>query len=128
MDDAELHSDAKREIKMDPPSGSGDSVSAQVQAPLEEQPKIPAVAGDEVETRVDKPDQTPGWKIALELITVLVGLAVVTIYGKQLHVMQGQLAEMKGSGEQANRLLCLYQKQLEQITKQASDEGVNHFV
>jgi hypothetical protein len=56
-----------------------------------------------------------------QLGLVVIGIAAASIYGCQLHTMNGQLAEMKGSGEQTNRLLCLYQRQLEQITKQATD-------
>lgn len=56
-----------------------------------------------------------------QLILVIVGIIAASIYGCQLHTMNGQLKEMGDSGKQTDRLLSLYQRQLEQITKQAND-------
>jgi hypothetical protein len=66
-------------------------------------------------------DKTPLWKKTLEFSALGLALLVAVIYGGQLWVMNKQLGEMKGSGEQTDRLLCLYQQQLAQITKQATD-------
>jgi hypothetical protein len=58
----------------------------------------------------------------LLLVTVAVWAAI--IYGRQLHTMNGQLNEMKGSSDQTNQMLCLYRGQLNQLTKQANDTHV----
>ena len=39
----------------------------------------------------------------------------------QLHTMNGQLNQMVSSGQQTDSLICLYRKQLEQLTKQTGD-------
>ncbi len=57
--------------------------------------------------------------IFANLSLVIVGIIAASIYHRQLTAMQGQLNEMHGSGIQTDKLLCLYGKQLEQITKQA---------
>jgi hypothetical protein len=56
-----------------------------------------------------------------QLSLVVVGVVAASIYGCQLKTMNGQLKEMQGSGEQTKQLLCLYQRQLAQLTKQATD-------
>src|SRR5271166_2935292 len=51
----------------------------------------------------------------------LIGLGALWIYHGQLTVMGGQLEQMKGSGGQTDKLICLYQQQVAQLTKQAGD-------
>lgn len=52
---------------------------------------------------------------------VLVGIAAASIYGCQLHTMNGQLQQMKGSSQQTDRLLCLYQQQLSKLDQSISE-------
>jgi hypothetical protein len=56
-----------------------------------------------------------------QIVLAVVGIWAVVIYHGQLTAMQGQLTEMKGSGQQTDRLLGLYQKQLAQLTREAED-------
>jgi hypothetical protein len=58
------------------------------------------------------------------LILVVIAIVAAVIYGRQLTAMQGQLSEMKGSGEQTNRLICLYQQQVAQA-REANEETHN---
>ena len=63
--------------------------------------QIPPSPIDKKDTCICRPDQTPPWKVALECLAVLVGAFAVAIYGGQLAVMRGTLAEMQRSGEQS---------------------------
>jgi hypothetical protein len=56
-------------------------------------PEIPAAPANESKTTCC-PDQTPVWKMVLEVCAVIVGASAVAIYGGQLWVMNGQLEEM----------------------------------
>lgn len=73
------------------------------------------------ESKAGDGTKTPRWKIVLEFFALFLAVVVAGIYGGQLWVMNRQLGEMKSSGDQTDRLLGLYGKQLEQITKQADD-------
>jgi hypothetical protein len=58
------------------------------------------------------------------ICTIIIAAATVTytVFAKlQWKTMDGQLQQMKGSSDQTERLLCLYQQQLAQLTKQAID-------
>lgn len=68
-----------------------------------------------------RPDQTPAWKISLEGGAIFIAVCVAVIYGGQLWVMKGQLDQMQGSSTQTDKLICIYQQQLAQLTKQADD-------
>jgi hypothetical protein len=57
-------------------------------------PLIPPPAEHKPETTYCKPDQTPLWKIVLEVGAVAVGIVVAMIYYGQLEVMRGQLGEI----------------------------------
>jgi hypothetical protein len=59
--------------------------------------------------------------VLTNLLVVAVGIVAAVIYGVQLHTMNGQLNEMRGSSTQTDQLLRLYREQLGQLTKQASD-------
>jgi hypothetical protein len=54
----------------------------------------------------------------LTLLAVLVAAAYATVAAYQGFLMREQLTQMQGSSEQTDRLLCLYQKQLAEMTKQ----------
>jgi hypothetical protein len=51
----------------------------------------------------------------------LIGLGALYIYNGQLSVMKGQLKQIESTSAQTDRLICLYQQQLAQLTKQAGD-------
>jgi hypothetical protein len=53
-----------------------------------------------------------------QIILAIVGIVAVSIYGRQLGVMKDQLNQIKGSGEQTDRLLRLYDQQLAQMQSQ----------
>jgi hypothetical protein len=53
-----------------------------------------------------------------QLSLVAVGIIAASIYGCQLHTMNGQLEQMKGGSGQTERLLGLYQQQLSEMQKQ----------
>jgi hypothetical protein len=57
-------------------------------------PQIPPPDEHNRKTTNCKPDQTPLWKIVLEVGAVAVGIAVAMIYYGQLKVMRGQLGEI----------------------------------
>lgn len=78
-------------------------------------------SADKKNTLLCRPDQTPWWKNLLEVAAIVVGLSAVLVYGRQLRVMNRQLGEMQESGQQTDKLICLYRKQLAQLTKQAED-------
>lgn len=73
----------------------------------------------QTETTTCRPDQTPWWKAAIEVMALAVAIWAGWTYWRQLNVMIGQLGQMQGSSDQTNRLIFLYQKQLEQLTRQA---------
>jgi hypothetical protein len=56
-----------------------------------------------------------------QLSLVGVGIIAAAIYGCQLHTMNGQLDAMNGSGKQTDQLIGLYQQQLAELKKQATD-------
>lgn len=56
-----------------------------------------------------------------QIILAVIGIWALCIYNGQLNVMRGQLTQMQDSSQQTDRLLFLYQQQLAQLTKQASD-------
>jgi hypothetical protein len=56
-----------------------------------------------------------------QLGLVIVGIIAACIYHGQLKVMQGQLDQMESSSVQTNQLICLYQQQVAELTKQATD-------
>ena len=68
------------------------------------------------------------WLEKLNIISqtslVVVGIIAAVIYGCQLRTMNGQLNQMKGSGQQTDTLLSLYQQQLAQLTQQTSDTRI----
>ena len=53
-----------------------------------------------------------------QLVLVIVGLAAVVVYNGQLRIMRRQLKQMEGSSTQTDILLCLYAKQLQQLSVQ----------
>lgn len=75
-------------------------------------------AADAIETELHWLEKL---NLAGQIFLVVVGTAAACIYGCQLQVMRGQLAEMKGSSEQTNKLIGVYQRQLAQMTKQTTD-------
>ena len=79
---------------------------AQINAPEPQNnpPLVPESLPSPRDTKLScacRPDQTPTWKITLEIMAVVVGIAAVVIYGWQLWVMHQTLTEMKRSGEQS---------------------------
>jgi hypothetical protein len=61
--------------------------------------------------------RTANATVWLAIFTVV--LAVVS--GLTLFILKRQLGEMRGSGKQTDKLICLYQKQVAQLAKQAGD-------
>jgi hypothetical protein len=81
--------------------------------------EIPPSPPPHKETCTCRPDQTPWWKDFLQVVAVAAALGVALIYWRQLGTMQGQLIQMKGSGEQTDKLLCLYENQLTVMQNQS---------
>jgi hypothetical protein len=68
--------------------------------------------------------QTSNWNKLMVLLTTVVAAstAVYTFYArKQFMAMNGQLAEMRSTSGQTEQLIRLYQQQLSELHKQASD-------
>lgn len=61
------------------------------------------------------------WMICLTLAIALFALCQVVAAILQWRTMDGQLREMKGSGEQTDTLLCLYRQQLTQMRIQTAN-------
>ena len=69
-----------------------------------------------------------GAQLIISGVLAVVGIVALCIYHGQLTAMQGQLAEMQGSGKQTDKLICLYQQQIgkmsdqvDQLSRQADD-------
>ena len=62
-------------------------------------------------------------KLTVFITIVIAGIGAMQacIYHGQLGVMGGQLEQMRQSGGQTDKLICLYQQQLAQLTKQVGD-------
>jgi len=60
-------------------------------------------------------------QVIINFALAVIGVIALYIYDGQLKVMSGQLKEMHDSGAQTDTLIGLYQRQVEQVTKQATD-------
>jgi hypothetical protein len=76
--------------------------------------------------RTKKQEESPVDRAARQTANATIWLAVFTVVlavvsGLTLRILNGQLGEMQGSGKQTDKLICLYQKQVAQLEKQAGD-------
>lgn len=113
-----------------PSSDDGINATGPQDAPTHEQPIAPSRSTtapqvppppQNAESTACKPEQTPGWKIALEAVGAAVGITLGIIYLLQLGVMRGQLKQMEGSSSQTDKMICLYGNQLIEIRQQGRD-------
>jgi hypothetical protein len=104
-------------------SAQANSVTNSQHSPsnLVDNPKKPPTPERPKQTTKYRHDQAPRWKIFLDAVMAAIGLMAVVVYGCQLWVMKGQLTEMKDSGKQTDQLISLYEQQLIQLQKQASN-------
>ncbi len=100
------------------PEKEGAEAPPAAPAPVPEAPPAPP---RQKQTTVCRPDQTPWWKSGIEVVAVFVAIVVAIIYWRQLNVMIGQLEQMRGSSDQTDRLICLYQKQLSELQRQSAN-------
>src|ERR1039458_7334883 len=121
MAESESQPPLHNEIDAIPPEGASEGESAVPPAEPLLSSNVPPTPSNKNQTTACKPDQTPRWKMILEIAAVVVGGFVALVYWNQLKVMSGQLSEMR----RATYVSCIdaqaAQQELLQIQRSAGD-------
>jgi hypothetical protein len=97
MGDSEIQPPTSQTITTPPPQNTADSERAIPALTPPTPPYIPPSPPEQKSTHTCKPDQTPWWKVLLEVTALLAVIAYTIAAWRQLGVMSGQLTEMQRS-------------------------------